>query len=473
MAQPIHAVLIGAGQRGADSYAPYALAHPEEIRFVAVAEPDPARRERFALQHLIPPENCFADWQDLLARPQFGQAALVCTQDWQHTAPALAALHAGYDVLLEKPMAPTAAECIQLVQASEETGRQLHICHVLRFTPHFKKLREVIRSGVLGQIINVSHRENVAYWHMAHSYVRGNWCNTAQSSPMILAKCCHDLDILPWMLGDRAEQLSSVGSLLHYKPENAPAGATRYCLDGCPAADTCPYYAPFVYLGLRPMWRTFAERSAGFNRLASKTYLSNPGLVRAASHVIPALKQITDHREWPVSVLTSDPTPENILAALKDGPYGRCVYRCDNDVVDHQVVSMQFGSGASVTLTMQGHSDTEHRYTRIEGARGTLDAVFSFGGSHVEVVEHRSGRRVRYDTNADPGAGHGGGDFGLMAAFVRSLNEGPSGERSTAQAALESHLMAFAAERARLEKTVVTREQFLSPEYHLGQGAAA
>ena len=185
---PIQAILIGAGQRGREAYGPYALQHPDEIQFVAVAEPDPVRRGSFARQHNISPENQFESWEALLEQPQYGQAALICTQDQQHTAPTLAALRAGYDVLLEKPMATTLEECQQLVAVAEETGRQLHICHVLRFTEHFAKMRQIIQSGVLGSVINVSHRENVAWWHMSHSFVRGNWRSQALSSPMILAK---------------------------------------------------------------------------------------------------------------------------------------------------------------------------------------------------------------------------------------------------------------------------------------------
>jgi len=266
MTQSIQAVLIGAGQRGMDAYGPYALQHPDELDFVAVAEPDPGRRSRFAAQHNIPPESQFESWEPLLVKPRFGQAAMICTQDQMHTAPTLAALNAGYDILLEKPMAPTLDECRLLVDTAEETGRQLHICHVLRYTEHFQKMKAVIDSGVLGQIVNISQRENAAWWHMAHSFVRGNWHNQALSAPMILAKCCHDLDILVWLLGDRPQTLSSVGSLLHYRSENAPEGAPEYCLDGCPAAANCRYYAPFIYIDRAPLIRPVAESGVGFER---------------------------------------------------------------------------------------------------------------------------------------------------------------------------------------------------------------
>jgi predicted dehydrogenase len=325
MSQVIEAILIGAGQRGADAYGPYALQHPEELRFVAVAEPDLGRRARFAQQHGILAERQFESWEPLLALPQLGQAALICTQDQMHTGPALAALRQGYEVLLEKPMATTADECRLLAQTANQLGRQLHICHVLRYTEHFQKMKAILQSGVLGQIVNLSHRENVAWWHMAHSFVRGNWRNTAESAPMILAKCCHDLDILTWLLDDRALQLSSTGRLLHYRPEHAPQGAPERCLDGCPVAESCPYYAPRIYIEHQPIWQGLAETGKGLPRWAARQQLRRPGLVSALSKVLPVFRQISYYRGWPSSVVALDPTPENLQAALQKGPYGRCV----------------------------------------------------------------------------------------------------------------------------------------------------
>ncbi len=454
--EPIQAVLIGAGQRGAEVYGGYALRHPQQLRFVAVAEPDEARRARFATQHNLPPQNQFPSWEALFERPRFAQAAIICTQDQQHTAPTLAALRAGYDVLLEKPMATTPQECRQLVATAEELGRQLHICHVLRYTPHFQTMRTIIRSGILGEVVNVAHRENVSWWHMAHSYVRGNWRNAAHSCPMILAKCCHDFDILLWLLERRCERLSSVGRLIHFRPENAPPGAPQYCLDGCPAEKTCPYYAPWIYLDLAPLWRSVAATAGGAPRLILQAAERMPGWVNALSPLIPPLRQLSDYRGWPRSVVALEPSRQNLLDALRRGPYGRCVYHCDNDVVDHQVVMMEFEGGISVTLTMHGHSHLEYRTTRIEGTRATLLAQFGLGGSWIEVHEHRSDEKRHYNTSTQLG-GHGGGDDGLMAAFVRSIAHGNKDALTIAREALESHLLAFAAEQARLTRQVVER----------------
>ncbi len=456
---PITAILIGAGQRGSEAYGPYALHHPDELRFVAVAEPDGERRDFFAAQHHLTADQTFSTWEDLLSRPPLARAALVCTQDQYHTRPALAAMRAGYDVLLEKPMAVTAGDCRLLVQTAQETGRQLHICHVMRYIPHFQKMKEILSSGALGQVANISHRENVSYWHMAHSFVRGSWGSREKSSPMILAKCCHDLDFLVWLLEQRCESLSSAGSLIHYRPENAPAGAPQYCLDGCPASAACPYEAQRIYLEMVPLWRSIFASSRGLVHWSAWAQLQAPGLVRALSRVYPRLQQVSDYQGWPRSVVTRRPGRQALLEALRTGPYGRCVYHCDNDVVDNQVVLLNFPGGPSVTLTMHGHSHEEGRSTRIEGSRAGLQAFFGLGGSWIEVKEHHSSRSRRYDTSVSPEQGHGGGDVALMAAFLHSLRSGGEGALTTARQSLEGHLMAFAAEQARLEGRVVQMEE--------------
>lgn len=448
---PLKAVLIGAGQRGALDYALFALLHPDALKFLAVAEPNEKRRTTFAQKHDIQPEFQYESWEQLLDQPAIADVALVATQDWQHTAPAVKAMQCGYHVLLEKPMANKADECRLLLQVSQETKRQLHICHVLRYTGHFQKMRELVQSGVLGQIVQVDHRENVSFWHMAHSYVRGNWANQDKSSPMILAKCCHDLDILPWVLGSKPEQLVSFGDLNHFKPENAPQGAPQRCLDGCPAAETCPYYAPYIYETMAPFWNSMADSTRGFTSWATHAYTENPNMIKALSLVVPQLRQISTYDRWPLSVLADDPSPQNIARALQDGPYGRCVYHCDNNVVDNQVVLMKFGDGASVSLTMHGHAHQEHRTTKIEGSHGRLMADFGLGGSRIVIDEHRTDWHMEYDTSADVVSGHGGGDMRLMQYFVDSVNHGDlETVLQTTREALTSHLLAFAAEVSRL-----------------------
>ncbi len=457
MTQPIEAVLIGAGDRGYSAYGPYALAYPGEIRFVAVAEPHDVRRARFAQAHSVPPERRFHTWKDLLAQGQMADAAVICTLDDLHVGPTIAALEAGYDVLLEKPMATTVEDCVRLVQTAERSGRILMLCHVLRYTSFFSTLHDIIASGRLGDIITVEHRENVSFWHAAHSYVRGNWRNS-RLSPMILAKCCHDFDILFWNLG-AVKRLSSFGSLLHYRAENAPPGAPERCTDGCPHEAECPWFAPRLYLQLIPLMQVARSSRSALERLIATLYLDHPSLTNLARRLIPGLDAALDYREWPISTISEDTSPAARRRALESGPYGRCVYRCDNDVVDHQTVNMELESGASVVLIMQGHSHREGRTIRYDGTRATLLGQFYLTNSEIKIHDHLTGKVeiIRPELGR---AGHGGGDEGIMRAFVRALRQGKPDPLTSARASLESHLLAFAAEKARVEGTIVDMDAY-------------
>ncbi len=435
--QPLRLALIGAGQRGTDVYGRYALQHDPGVEFVAVAEPVAARRARFAGQHDLPPEEQFGSWEALLDGPRCADAVIIATQDTGHIAPALAALEAGYDVLLEKPMATTLADCVALVHAAERAGRILQICHVLRYTDFFTRVHDLVQGGRLGTVVTVQHRENVAYYHMAHSFVRGNWRRADESSPMILAKSCHDLDLIFWILGEPVTRLSSVGSLRHYRSEQAPhPDVPPRCTDGCPVEAECPFFAPGIYLEYRP-WQPMARAMGlpeGFD-----------------------LGQILD---WPMSALADgDLRPASIRHALETGPYGRCVYRCDNDVVDHQVVTMQTAAGASAGFFMHGHSHEEGRTLRIDGTRATLEGDFMQLRQEIRVHDHLTGETEVIHPEMTVG-GHGGGDTGLMAAFVATLRGGGQAPLTDARAALESHLLAFAAEEARVMGTVIDMDAY-------------
>lgn len=435
MNKPLELVLIGAGQRGGYAYGSYIQAHPGRARLVALAEPDPERRERVAQEHDIGPERCFDSWEALLDQGQLGDAALVTTKDPLHLGPAVAAMERGYHVLLEKPMADSLAGCVRLVQVAERTGRILQICHVLRYAPFFQAVHDVLASGRLGDIVTVEHRENVAYWHMAHGYVRGNWRREDLSTPMILSKCCHDLDILYWNLGRQVKRLSSTGSLYHFRPDRVGPEIPERCTDGCPIEKECAFSAIAFYLEMRP-----------FRQMAKAA-----GLPLPYDEERPA--------GWPFSVLGEDTSYLGRKRALESGPYGRCVYRCDNDVVDHQVVCMEFEGGASVVLVMHGHSHKGGRTMRYDGTQGTLRGAFNLGEApEIVVHDHASGRAERIPVREGSG-GHGGGDWGLMDAFLRALR-GEEAPLTNARASLESHLMGFAAEEARRNKTVVEMDEF-------------
>jgi predicted dehydrogenase len=462
MTEPIKVLLFGAGARGADSYGPYALQHPDELQFVAVAEPLAVRRERFAQAHHIPPERCFETWEAALQAGRIADVVFNCTQDQVHFASGMAALQAGYDMLLEKPICNTLADTVTMVKTAERLGRQLQICHVMRYTDYWNKVYEIVHSGELGQIITVSHRENVSSWHMAHSYVRGNWRNLEESAPMILAKCCHDLDMLHWLLGEPVASLGSTGNLRHYRPENAPGGAPLRCTDGCPVAGKCPFYAPAIYLDLLPFKYALSKSHSKLYRNIGKLALNHPDFLITLGKLIPALRSLTEYSGWPRSIITDNPgSNEAVVQALRTGPYGRCVYHCDNDVVDHQVVAMTFESGISATLTMHGHSYEEGRTIRIDGSQATLMGKFTFSEAWLDIMDHRGFRleHIEFPVEIEGNAGHGGGDFGLMRQFVQTMR-GNADALTDARHALESHLMAFAAEEARLENKVVDMQEF-------------
>jgi predicted dehydrogenase len=414
--RPVELVMVGAGNRGYLAYGAFAERHPEEAKFVAVVEPDDARRARFAGAHQIPTDRQFRSWEDIADRAPLAPGLVNATLERTHRDSTLALLAAGYDMLLEKPIAITPKECLEIAAAAESTGRLLQIGHVLRYAPFFQEVREIVASGRLGAIVSVDWRENLVYWHFAHSYVRGNWGSSQRGGPMILTKCCHDLDLLVWMFGN-CERLSSSGSLTHFTRDAVGPEIPDRCTDGCPIADDCPYFAPRVYL----------------DRLRE-----NPG-------------------SFAVSAVTIDRTPEGIMRALETGPYGRCVYRSDNDVVDHQVVLMRFAGGLSVSLTMQGASHLEGRTIRIDGMRATLLANESRG--EFQIHDHRAGTSERTTKQRGVG-GHGGGDEGLMRAFVAAMRGDRAGVLTSARESVTSHLLAFAAEESRLSGEAVEMRAF-------------
>jgi predicted dehydrogenase len=413
-------VLFGAGLRGAFAYGAHAAA--AGLRIASVVEPMASRRDAFGEAHDIEAVDRHATVSEWLSTGRTVPGAIVATPDREHVEPALAALGRGCEVLLEKPMAPSLDACIELVRAADAAGRQLHVAHVLRCTPFFQAVREVVRSGRLGRVVTVEHRENVDARHMAHSYVRGAYRREDESNPMILAKSSHDLDLLHWILDDPVERLSSFGSLLHFRSERAPEGAPERCTDGCPVQATCPFDAVEAYAPEVPV----AE---------------------------PEIRLLTQ-----LFALEDPPSfdREQRRRALATSPYGRCAFRCDNDVVDHQVVAMELASGASVSFTMHGHSHREGRTLRIDGTRATLRAAFT---DEPEITVHPHGADLveRIELPEVDVIGHGGGDEGVVRGFAASLRGGSVSERlsSDGRTSLESHLLGWAAEEARRSGQVV------------------
>lgn len=461
---PARVVLMGAGNRGREVYGAWALAHPERVRIVAVADPDPARRAAFSAEHGIRDSLAFAGWRDLAAAGRSGgleaEACLVCTQDAMHVEPALAALDAGWKVLLEKPMATTPEDCRALVAASEAAGRELRVCHVVRYTPFFQAVKRALDSGAIGQPIHIAHSENVSFWHYGHSYVRGSWGRSGESSPIVLAKTCHDLDILYWLSGRPAGRISSFGSLSQYLPGHAPAGAPDRCGPSCPVWSGCLWNVERLYGSGERVLATGLRAQSPFVRAAAATAMAGQKALRRLASVFPGPHRAGEWKTWPATALTDDLTREGKALALAEGRYGRCIYACGNDQPDHQVVSIEFQGGLTATMTMEGLSNLDGRHIRIDGSEGTLEGRFTYAGEFLELWSHRDMKRRVLHRSGLSGDAHGGGDQGLMASFVDSLL-GDAGEEplTSARASLESHLMGFAAERARLEGRVVDMEE--------------
>ena len=402
-ARPVTAVIIGHGSRGS-LYGSFALKMPEEWRIAGVAEPIDYRRERCAADHSLAADRVFTTWEQVFERPRLADVAVITTQDRMHFAPAMAALERGYDLLLEKPIAPSWEECRAIYRKVVERNAIVAVCHVLRYAPYYVQLREVIASGIIGGVVSIQHLEPVQHLHMSHSFVRGPWRRKDESTPIILAKSCHDLDLLCWWTGRRCTRVSAFGSLTKFTAANAPAGAPAHCLDGCPAEATCPYHAGNVYVH-KKTWGTY--------------------------HIV-----------------TPDRSAAGILAALRKGQYGRCVYHCDNDVPDHMVTNLEFAGGITTAFSLEACTSYGGRRTRVMGTLGDIVGDEEL----LEVTLFAGGKAVWDVTQAAADLeGHGGGDLRMVRDLVQAVAQrDPALLPTTLQRSMESHQMAFAAEESRL-----------------------
>jgi predicted dehydrogenase len=412
---PVTLAIVGAGNRGRQ-YASLAVA-TGRARVVAVAEPSAARRDAMAEQYSLPVDAVFDDWAALAAAPRLADAVVIATQDREHVGPAVALAEAGYHILLEKPIAPSEQESLTIVAAAERAGVQLAVCHVLRYTPLTRQIRAVLDAGRLGELVSIQHLEPVGWWHFAHSYVRGNWRRADLATPMLMAKACHDVDWLQYVVGRPALRVSSFGGLFHFRPSQAPPGAAARCIE-CPVEDACAFSAVRFY----------------------RSCLGDP-----------------DRERWPLSTVTDTPTAEAVELALREGPYGRCVYHSDNDALDHQVVTIEYEGGVTASLTVAAFTPMADRKTRIMGTRGYLDT----DGETIRVYDFRTATEEAIDvgagTDASAARGHGGGDSGLIDAFLASITEADASLIKSGPAdSLASHRVVWAAERARREGIVVT-----------------
>ena len=384
-------VLLGIGQRGS-LYAEYASKN-SNVKIVALCDSNEQTLKKYAEIYGIPDSMCFTDENALFGSGKLAETIAISTLDKSHYSEAVRAIELGYDILLEKPISPSAEEVEDLRKRAVEKGVKIAVCHVLRYTPFFMKLKELVDDKVVGDVININHTENVGYWHMAHSFVRGNFRNAEETSPMILQKCCHDFDILGWLAGGKCEYVSSIGDLTFFKPENAPKGSATHCCD-CKVADDCPYNAYKIY--------------------------SRRKLV-------------------PLEVLSD-----------RSNRFSRCVFHCDNTVVDHQLVNMKFDNGICAHLTMTGFSREFFRRIYIFCTYGVIEGRME---ENVITVQRFNGEVTRIDLteSIDKTAPHSGGDRLLFDDFIKSVTGDKTSKGLTSfENSVQSHKMAFAAEQSRL-----------------------
>ncbi len=452
----VSVISIGAGDRG-NVYASFSK-KIDNFNIIGVAEPNNRKREIFAYKYNIPENMCFNSWEDIFKQDKMADAVIITTPDQMHVEPAVAALKSGYHVLLEKPMASKLDDVKLLVKEAEKSDQILQICHVLRYTPFYSKVYELISTGVIGDIAHISMSENVGYYHYAHSFIRGNWHNRNESSPMILAKCCHDLDIMYWLVGKLPISISSFGSQLYFGKKNAPRkDLPERCIQGCPISDTCPYYAPHLYIDLIPLLRISTKTGSFIDKIMAKLLLKYPGLKK-----YPLFNRANNYYGWPINIISSEPGLKAKIDALETGPYGRCVYDIDDhDVVDHQVVNIEFSNGITGSLVMHGFAAEEKREIRIDGTHGTLQGVFSTTKQELTIIQSPSGKtfHIQFQKNTQ----HGGGDEGIIKNFIETLNKIEHKEDTTiltdAQESLVSHIMAFAADISRVEGKIVNYDE--------------
>ena len=413
--KPLKLACIGCGAR-AQTYTQLAARRPERFQIVAGADPVPERVEKIRRISGNPDFRGFPGAEAVLSAGKLADVMIVATQDNFHFDNCRGALKLGYDVLLEKPISTRLEQVLEIERLARQAGRRVMVCFVLRFAAFYRKVKEIIDSGALGDLVSIQANEGVNPWHQAHSFVRGHWSVVGKSSPMILSKCCHDTDIIHWLVGRNCTRVASFGSLEFFHPGRAPAGVPARCTDGCPVGDTCPYNA---------------LRYAGDMRL-------------------PWLTMVYDRAQ--------DASPEEITAWLRTSPWGRCVYRCDNDAVDRQVLAMEFEGGINGTFTMTAFATGRH--LEICGTKAVLKGGESYRqhfGAHLILLPHE-GEPVRYTVQAEDGGYelHGGGDAGLVNALYDEMTK-PKGAPLEAgiESTVHSHLIAFAAEEARLTGQVV------------------
>lgn len=407
--------IIGCGERGITVYGSKVFMFRDKVEVVAIADPDESKIERAIKILNISRDICYHSAEEFLEKDKMADAILLCTQDRQHVKQAIKAIEKGYHILLEKPISPDMVECRELAKIAKKHNRHVIVTHVLRYTRFYRTIKQMIDSNKIGEVVAIQAIENVGYWHQAHSFVRGNWGISKETSPMILAKCCHDMDILTWLVGKRCKSVSSYGSRKIFREDKAPKGSTKRCLDGCKVKENCPYDAEKLYVG----------------------YLESDYLNGQIKNLSKAF--------------VNDLDKEKILEAIKTNEYGRCVYHCDNDVVDNQVVNLLMEDDITINFTMCAFTEDCYREIKIMGSMGEIRGDMQKNTIHLNVFGGES-HSIELDQSLAVSEGHGGGDSTIFKEFVDFISTGDSGKfrMSSIEESVESHYMSSAAEESRV-----------------------
>ena len=424
---PLKAIIVGAGHRGL-CYASHAQAHPDEMQIVGVADFTPRRREKVAETYGLTPEQCYNSAEELAAKPRLADVIINGTMDHQHVATSLPLLEAGYDILLEKPIATNKEDLLALAQAASKYDRKVMICHVLRYAPFYVAVKERVLAGEIGEIMNVQTVEHVSYHHMSVGFVRGKWNRQeGDQSSMLMAKCCHDLDLIAWMKsGIAPRSVSSFGGRMFFREDKAPPGAGTRCLVDCPVEPDCLYSA-------------------------RKLHLDHPN--RWSFYVWDTLEHI------------EAPTLEDKEESLRTtNPYGRCAWKCDNTVVDHQSVVVEFADGSTATHNMVGGTASPSRAIHLLGTEGEIKGVFEDSRFVIRHIDTRPGHEyseevvdlnIIGDKHGAKG-GHGGGDQRLVGDLVRYIRgEEPSISCTSLDDSINGHLIGFHADQAMADHRII------------------
>ena len=409
MNKQIKLALIGAGNRGQGIFGKYALEMPHRAKFTAVVEPDREKRELFAANHNIPAERVFADYDEFF-KADFKdiEGVVIATLEDERAQPVLKSMEKGYHILVEKPLCTNAAELIKLYDATKDYAGILIVCHQMRLTPLYRTIKSLIDSGKYGDIVCIQHSENLSYSHMAHSFVRG-FFNSSRLTPMLLAKSCHDMDILAHLIRRKAKKVASFGSLKYVNKKHCPEGAPKFCLDGCKHYHACPYHVLKLY----------------FEPDTDQAYLRQMGVIK---------------------------DKDQLRELLKTNRFGRCVFQTDNDVVDNQTVQIEFEDDIHVSFTMCGHNGTERRMTKISMTNGEI----IYDGLSNQIKVHSFEPLLEETIKVNTGGTHGGGDRAIMDNFIDAIESGDKSILLTPiKDSLEGHLMVFAAEESRTSGAVV------------------